>query len=694
MEDAGDENLLEPLKVVAYEGLKIDLCDSDKVWSSGTIVSFTKRRTTRHHSNDSPLEEKSECVVTVAYDGWESTWNERLLYPNPRILRHFSFSRQVKAMVDIQASRQRYTSSNGPEPILLWPCRVQIRMPTPGDKNSMTQLKWEKKVYVEPYLPTKENIIPELREFFPNCEQLLNKNKAYDENAPFPGAWVETEYILPFRTFDFAKYSRRQLLEKKFPLIGFISSYENALKDQTTQGFLPSNLFSEGSLVNDRFRVKNSPGPKFFTGKFSDDINHQDTVEESKPKLNYCLRRSNVRSDSIELSKKRLNQDDFPRESKRKKILRRNLQPGGRLKDFIDERYEWEMGVKNRKPPEEETVWTGVSPIERALVECCNSSIDDENDSLFISSGKELEFVSICAVYCESVADRSLAIAIFQRVNQKCIQNQGHQNDSPDSSIEMPSHIQRKFILSNGGLELFNEWLVESTKSLEVIGEAAPLSRLLIPLVELLYNIPVDFDLVFKTGINTSIGDLYRLIKRRESTLTRKFFSELYILLSQLKNNWSELKKSWKSPIEKVESQNTTRSFHETNPFATLIELMKKQYEILCECEEQGKSTPWDNQVSKISPPKPNILPFSGKTLIQERLEQKQRLREIEQRKAEETKKNMRHMTLGALISKAVSNHNLVKEKSVTARRIHTADNRTADAPRKKRVSFADEHKT
>ncbi|MFN9979301.1 MAG: hypothetical protein ACK53Y_05285, partial [bacterium] len=122
-------------------------------------------------------------------------------------------------------------------------------------------------------------------------------------------------------------------------------------------------------------------------------------------------------------------------------------------------------------------MWTGVSPIERALVECCNSSIDDENDSLFISSGKELEFVSICAVYCESVADRSLAIAIFQRVNQKCIQNQGHQNDSPDSSIEMPSHIQWNFILSNGGLEVFIVWLVESTKSLEVIGEAAPLSR-------------------------------------------------------------------------------------------------------------------------------------------------------------------------------------------------------------------------
>jgi len=150
------------------------------------------------------------------------------------------------------------------------------------------------------------------------------------------------------------------------------------------------------------------------------------------------------------------------------------------------------------------------------------------------------------------------------------------------------------------------------------------------------------------------------------------------------------LKKSWKSPIDKLESQNTTGSFNETNPFATLIDLMKKQYEILCECEEQGKSTPWDNQVSKISPPKPNILPFSGKTLIQERLEQKQRLREIEQRKAEETKKNMRHMTLGALISKAVSNHNVVKEKSVTARRIHTADIRTAAAPRKKRDNWSE----
>jgi hypothetical protein len=284
---------------------------------------------------------------------------------------------------------------------------------------------------------------------------------------------------------------------------------------------------------------------------------------------------------------------------------------------------------------------------------------------------------------------------VFQRVNQKCIQYQGHQNDSPNSSVEMPSHIQRKFILFNGGLELFHEWLVESIKSLEVIGENAPLSRLLIPLVELLNDIPVDFDLVFKTGINKSIGDLYRLIKRQESTLSRKFFSELYALLSQLKNHWSELKKNWKSPIEKSESQNTSGSCNGTNPFASLIDLMMKQYEILCECEEHGKSTPWDNQVSKILPPKPNVLPFSGKTLIRERLEEKQRLRETEQRKAEETRKSMRHKTLGALISKTVSNHHLVKEKFATAaRRVHTADNNTADAPRKKRVSFADEKKT
>lgn len=688
MEHSGDENLLDPLNEVPYAGLKIDLRDSHNVWSSGTIVSVTKldnsdlKRTTRYQSKASPLEKNSDYVVVVSYDGWESKWNESLLYPNSRIVRHFSFSRQVKALVDIQASKQRYTSRDGPEPILLWPCRVQVRMPTPGDKHAAVQLQMEKKVYVEPYLPTNERIIPELREFFPNCEQLRNKEKVYDENTPFPGAWVETEYILPFRTFDFDKYSRLQLLEKKFPLLGFISSYEDALKDQTTQGILPNNLFSVGSLVKAHFRVQNLPGPKLFTGDFKENTNHN---EESTPKLTYCLRRSYVRSDSIDLCKKRLNQDESPSETKGKKIRKRNLQPEGRLKDFIDERYEWEMLVKNRKPPEKETVWTGVSPVERALVECLNTSTD-RNDPRIVSSGKELEFLSICAIYCHSVAERSLAIEVFQRINQKCLQDQGKQNGSAISSVEMPNHIQRTFLLHNGGLELFNEWLVESTKSLDAVGETAPLSALLIPLVELLKDIPVDLDLVKEIGINDSIGDLYRLIKRRKSTLNEELFNELFTILS-------ELKKTWRSAIDKSESQHSTERFNEKNPFASLIDLMMKQYEILCDCEERGKSTPWDNQVSNISIPKPNALPFPRKTLIQERLEEKQRLHEIEQRKVEQTKIYVRHKTLGALINKVNSNHNSVRDKIVTAQR-NIEDMKAGGTLRKKSVSFADEKKS
>jgi hypothetical protein len=700
--------MFEPLTESPYVGLKVDFCDNDKIWSSGTIISCEKRivegknSTTKKRSRGGLEEERCDHIVAVAYDGWGPEWNERIIYPNSRIVRHFSYSRQVKALVDIQASRQKYSSSDGTTPMLLWPCRVQVRMPTPNDRHASHLLKLEEKVYVEPYLANDETILPEVLRIFPHCEQLQDEVK--DSDAPVPGSWVSTSYIRPFRKFDFTIYSRHQL-RNRFPLKGFFSSHEEALKDHTTPGNLPKHLFARGSLVNDRFLVKNSLGEKNFTGEFSvnpyqeadtaeyksSDAARMDAPRGSKPKQYSFPRLSHMsmRSDSLDLSKKRLEDNGSPI---RKKLKNRKLQPEGRSKDLIDERYEWQIMHDIRKFSPE-TVWTGVSPVERAMVECCEPSSDEDSSLIVFTIDKELEFLSICALYCQSVAERSLAIEVFHQANRYCTQN-----TDPSSSRESSCLTQIKNVLSAGGLELFNDWLVESAKCLQEdlkqISEdsntdsgVAPLSRLLVPLLQFLKDIPVDADLVKKTGINGSIKSLHKLVNKQIKAFTVK--STLLDTLSAL---LSDLMDTWRAATEKNSIQNTSDLHCEKTPFELLIAQMTRHYEILCECEENEKSTPWDTQVKELSTPRPIALPYTGKSLIQQRREERQKLHVIEQKKTEETKKNMTQKLLGTLISKAASYNSVVKDKTLSKPRVQKKDNISAGAQQKKKaVSFSDE---
>ena len=128
------EPLQEPsLKERPIAGQKIDICDPEKIWASGTIVSYKviSKEEYSHsgikRSHDEVDKSNCEYEVEVAYDGWGNEWNEKLLYPNPRIARHFAFSRQVKAFVDIGATKPKHISSSAVEPVLFWPCLVQSK---------------------------------------------------------------------------------------------------------------------------------------------------------------------------------------------------------------------------------------------------------------------------------------------------------------------------------------------------------------------------------------------------------------------------------------------------------------------------------------------------------------------------------------------------------------------------------------
>jgi hypothetical protein len=281
-----------PLTECPYVGLKVDVLDTEKIWASAIISSSKKNEDCNGASATSKKRPQEllegEYQVTISYDGWGPEWDETLPYPNSRIVRHFTFSRRVKAFVDIQASKQKYSSSAAPEPMIFWPCQVQVRMPNINNDVAAYFLELEENVYVEPYLPndiaSSTSLPPALRRLFPICQ--LNYKPDKDDTRFIPGSWLPTKWLRQFRKFDFGMFSQQQL-RCNFPLPGFISAYEAAIYDATTPGTLPKRLFLKGSLVNDKYRVweQNEPGNKY-TGEFSEEPNRSTAAPPASSVVN------------------------------------------------------------------------------------------------------------------------------------------------------------------------------------------------------------------------------------------------------------------------------------------------------------------------------------------------------------------------------------------------------------------------
>jgi hypothetical protein len=282
-----------PLTECPYVGLKVDVLDTEKIWASAIIISSKKNEDCNGATATSKKRSQEffegEYQVTITYDGWGPEWDETLPYPNSRIVRHFTFSRRVKAFVDIQASKPKYSSSAAPEPMIFWPCQVQVRMPNINNEVAAYFLELEENVYVEPYLPndvaSSTSLPPALRRLFPICQ--LNDKRDNDNTTRFiPGSWLPTKWLRQFRKFDFGMFSQHQL-RSNFPLPGFLSAYEAAVNDPTTPGTLPKRLFLKGSLVNDKYRVweQNEPGSKY-TGEFSDEPNRSTAAAPASSVVN------------------------------------------------------------------------------------------------------------------------------------------------------------------------------------------------------------------------------------------------------------------------------------------------------------------------------------------------------------------------------------------------------------------------
>ena len=106
--------------------MPLDILDDDFTWNLARIVRVSY--------------EDDKCYVTVQYEGWGSKWDVELPYPNERLARVFTYTRQVRGFVTLLGSNKVEIGDKTSIPghLLLknsdnwtdaWPCKVSFRMP-------------------------------------------------------------------------------------------------------------------------------------------------------------------------------------------------------------------------------------------------------------------------------------------------------------------------------------------------------------------------------------------------------------------------------------------------------------------------------------------------------------------------------------------------------------------------------------
>lgn len=251
--------------------MPLEIRDEDYIWSAAKIIKIS-------NSN-------KQCRVTVRYEGWGPQWDEELTYPNPRLARIYTYTKRVKCLATVLAKKKeiRGFGVNAPIPnnhtrnwTDIWPCTVSLRMPHPGirdesDKLSPEELlRLENNVFVQPYAP-----------------QLLT---VFLQNSQTCGGWwISTSNLRLWREFDIenplskntkgcvlrelstSDNATSQQIEYHFHP-SFITAWNIAKSDKWIRGFLPPGATPVGSLLEEKYRVKNVGGDSIggvkYTGSF------------------------------------------------------------------------------------------------------------------------------------------------------------------------------------------------------------------------------------------------------------------------------------------------------------------------------------------------------------------------------------------------------------------------------------------
>ena len=259
--------------------MPLDILDDEFIWNLARIVRVSY--------------EDDKCYVTVRYEGWGSKWDVELPYPNERLARVFTYTRQVRCFVTLLGSSKVEICDKASIPghLLLknsdnwtdaWPCKVSFRMPCHNRESACDVLRREDKVYVQPYMAYA----------LPGSVQ---------KHMTHGGQWVDTSRLLPWKDLDVNNPvnvpERICILQEMTSSRGqpagndpalsssqgskfyyfikvFCDAYRMAQSDWI-QGRLPRQALSKGALLKDEYRIfpndlgSDPPGGFLYSGSLT-----------------------------------------------------------------------------------------------------------------------------------------------------------------------------------------------------------------------------------------------------------------------------------------------------------------------------------------------------------------------------------------------------------------------------------------
>jgi hypothetical protein len=236
--DPSEEDELEASNVAHVNprvGMRLEIRDADYIWSSGFIVHISSKG--------------KQTMVTVASDGWGRQWDEVMPWPNDRLAKLYTYTKQVKCNLDlIRKLKSRKPSRQELEKLpkhvkrvysTLWPGTAQFRMPHPGVKHARYALRLEEKVYVKPYG----------LKFLPKAIQDLMVHDG--------GCWLHHSKLRLWRDDP----SSCGILHANYQ-----QAFQIALRDQAVKGFLRVKALEENSLLQEVYRAHDIRGCDIFDG--------------------------------------------------------------------------------------------------------------------------------------------------------------------------------------------------------------------------------------------------------------------------------------------------------------------------------------------------------------------------------------------------------------------------------------------
>jgi hypothetical protein len=232
--DALEKSNIAHLQPKKY--MKLEVRDADYIWSSGFIQDVKQTSSGR-------------TQVCIASDGWGSQWDEVMDWPNDRLSRLYTYTKEVKCLIELLPKRRSRKPSKeeldklpkGAKSVYcsLWPIKVQFRMPHPNIRWARDSLREEDKVFFRPYgvkyLPTE-------------VQKIISMDQ---------GCWFSHSKLRKWT-------DEPEMLGVLHP--NFMLAYKEALQDKSIKGFLLQSALEEKSLLRDIYRVHDIRGCTDFDG--------------------------------------------------------------------------------------------------------------------------------------------------------------------------------------------------------------------------------------------------------------------------------------------------------------------------------------------------------------------------------------------------------------------------------------------